>query len=86
MCRIPVCLVGATGLGKTSMARAFSEIVRRECAVLYSFHLETQLSDLYGVFNFDSGKAKRELGYATRSYRETIRDEIQWLKKAGKIA
>ncbi len=36
--------------------------------------------------NFDSGKAKRELGYATRSYRETIRDEIQWLKKTGKIA
>ena len=29
-CRIPVCLVGATGLGKTSMARAFSEIVRKK--------------------------------------------------------
>lgn len=36
--------------------------------------------------NFDSSKAKRELGYTTRSYRETIRDEIQWLKKTGKIA
>ena len=55
-CRIPVCLVGATGLGKTSMARAFCEIVRREYATLYSFHLETQLSDLYGVFNFEAGK------------------------------
>ena len=48
-CRIPVCLVGATGLGKTSMSRAFCEIVRREYANLYSFHMETQLSDLYGV-------------------------------------
>jgi dihydroflavonol-4-reductase len=35
---------------------------------------------------FDSSKAKRELGYHTRSYRETIHDEIKWLKKSGKIA
>ena len=35
---------------------------------------------------FDSTKAVRELGYSTRSYRETIRDEIQWLKATGKIA
>ena len=35
---------------------------------------------------FDSGKAKRELGYTTRSYRETLRDEIAWLRKSGKIA
>lgn len=36
--------------------------------------------------NFDSSKARKELGYSTRSYRETIRDEIEWLKKEGKIA
>lgn len=36
--------------------------------------------------NFDSGKAKRELGYTTRPYRETIHDEIKWLKETGKIA
>lgn len=35
---------------------------------------------------FDSSKAKRELGYHTRSYEETIRDEIKWLKESGKIA
>jgi dihydroflavonol-4-reductase len=35
---------------------------------------------------FDSSKAKRELGYHTRSYRETIHDEIKWLKQSGKIA
>lgn len=35
---------------------------------------------------FDSTKAIRELGYSTRSYRETIHDEIQWLKETGKIA
>ncbi len=35
---------------------------------------------------FDSSKAIRELGYSTRSYRETIHDEVQWLKETGKIA
>ncbi|MCR5031480.1 MAG: NAD-dependent epimerase/dehydratase family protein, partial [Lachnospiraceae bacterium] len=35
---------------------------------------------------FDSSKAKEELGYHTRSYRETIRDEVRWLKAVGKIA
>ena len=36
--------------------------------------------------DFDYSKAKRELGYSTRSYRETIHDEIRWLKETGKIA
>lgn len=36
--------------------------------------------------DFDSSKAKKELGYTTRSYRETIHDEVQWLKATGKIA
>ena len=35
---------------------------------------------------FDSTKAVRELGYSTRSYRDTIHDEIQWLKETGRIA
>ncbi len=49
-CRIPVCLEGATALGKTSMTRAFSEIIRKEYAILYSFHMESQLTDLYFYF------------------------------------
>ncbi len=35
--------------------------------------------------NFDSSKARRELGYTSRSYRETIHDEIEWLHKIGKV-
>lgn len=35
--------------------------------------------------DFDSSKAERELGYRTRSYRETMHDEIAWLKATGKI-
>lgn len=50
------------------------------------------LMTTFSVYNlarnntFDSGKAKRELGYHTRSYQETIHDEVQWLKETGKIA
>lgn len=36
--------------------------------------------------NFDSSKAKNELGYKARPYNETIKDEIAWLKKEGKIS
>lgn len=49
------------------------------------------LMTTFSVYNlarnnsFDSSKAKEELGYTTRPYEETICDEIQWLKKEGKI-
>lgn len=50
------------------------------------------LMTTFSVYNlarnndFDSTKAKRELGYTTRSYAETMRDEIKWLKDTHKIA
>ncbi len=34
---------------------------------------------------FDSTKAMQELGYRTRSYQETMHDEIQWLIETGKV-
>ena len=49
------------------------------------------LMTTFSVYNlarnntFDSSKAKTELGYTTRTYEETIRDEVAWLKKEGKI-
>ena len=52
---------------------------------------ERPLMTTFSVYNlarnndFDSGKAMRELGYTTRSYQETMRDEVAWLKRAGKI-
>ena len=35
---------------------------------------------------FDSSKAEKELGYKTRSYEETIGDEVAFLRKTGQIA
>ena len=34
---------------------------------------------------FDAGKAKEELGYKTRPYRETIHDQINWMLEEGLI-
>ena len=45
----------------------------------------------YEIYNlarnneYDSTKARREMGYTSRPYRETIHDEIVWLKKNHKI-
>ena len=36
--------------------------------------------------NFSSGKATRELGYRTRPFEETIRDELIWLHEEGKVS
>lgn len=50
------------------------------------------LMTTFSVYNlarnndFDSTKAKNELGYVARPYTETIRDEVAWLKKEGKIS
>lgn len=50
------------------------------------------LMTTFSVYNlarnnvFDSSKAEKELGYKPRSYKETIHDEVKWLKATGKIA
>ena len=52
---------------------------------------EKPLMTTFSIYNlarnndFDSSKAMRELGYRTRTYRETMRDEIAWLKSMGII-
>ena len=49
------------------------------------------LMTTFSVYNlarnnsFDYSKAKNELGYTTRSYQETIHDEVKWLKEEGLI-
>jgi len=49
------------------------------------------LMTTFSVYNlarnneFDYSKAEKELGYTTRSYRETIHDEVQWMVAEGLI-
>jgi len=49
------------------------------------------LMTTFSVYNlarnnvFDYSKAKRELGYTTRSYQETIHDEVRWMIEEGLI-
>ncbi len=49
------------------------------------------LMTTFSVYNlarnnvFDYSKARNELGYTTRSYQETIRDEVQWMIAEGLI-
>ena len=49
------------------------------------------LMTTFSVYNlarnnvFDNSKAKRELGYTTRPYQETIHDEVQWMIEEGLI-
>ena len=33
--------------------------------------------------DFDATKARQELGFHTRPYKETLRDQIDWLKQIG---
>ena len=52
---------------------------------------EKPLMTNFAVYNlarnnqFDYSKAERELGYHTRPYEETLRDEAEWLMKEGYI-
>ena len=47
---------------------------------------ELMLYNLVRNNEFDSSKAKRELGYQTRPFSETIYDEVEWLKAEHRIA
>lgn len=52
---------------------------------------EQPLMTTFSVYNlarnnqFDYSKAQKELGYTVRPYTETIRDEVEWLKKSNNI-
>ena len=52
---------------------------------LTSHRLKVPLIPMARNNAFDSSKAKKDLGYKTRPFHETIRDEIAWLKEIGKL-
>ena len=73
---------------QTGIANLLAKVMEKQAAKKGTRPLMTT----FAVYNlarnndFDSSKAHRELGYTTRSYRETMHDEIEWLKASGKIA
>ena len=58
ICKINVCLIGKTGIGKTHLARTFSKIFREndKSDILFSFNSESTMENLYGTFAFEGGK------------------------------
>ena len=79
--RVGVCLQGPKGLGKTSMARALSEIVKGQNSdyIIYSFHMETTIDDLFGTYSFENGKpiiVKRPLYISLEKGINFIADEF----------
>lgn len=69
----------------------FSNIVAKSMEKKAKKTGKKPLMTTFSVYNlarnnaFDYNKAKNELGYTTRSYEETIHDEVEWLKAEGKI-
>ena len=70
------------------VAELFAKIMERKAAKDGSKPLMTTFSvyNLKRNNTFDCSKAEKELGYHTRSYAETLRDEVAWLRREGKAA
>ena len=68
------------------MANAMAKLMERQAKRTGKKPLMTTFSvyNLARNNEFDSRKAREELGYTTRSYAETMRDEIAWLRASGK--
>ena len=67
VCKINVCLIGRTGLGKTHLARTFSKIFRGENDAkitdkLFAFNSESTMENLYGTFAFEGGNTTIKKG------------------------
>lgn len=70
-----------------SVASALARVMERRAQKSGKKPLLTSFSvyNLARNNDFDSSKAERELGYTTRTYEETMRDEVAWLRRAGKL-
>lgn len=70
------------------IAKLLAKIMEKQAAKKGTKPLMTTFSvyNLERNNSFDCSKARKELGYKTRSYEETLHDEVIWLKKEGKIA
>ena len=73
---LPIFAANIMGHAMESMAKKKGEKPLMTSFNVYSMARNNQ---------FDSGKAKEELGYSTRTYEETIHDMVEWLLAEGII-
>ena len=68
-----------------------AKVIAAQSTVVSKLNRKPSLLTSFGIYNlvrnndFSSEKAKRELGYRVRSFDETIKDTVLWLKKEGKL-
>ncbi|OUM68090.1 hypothetical protein PIROE2DRAFT_4377 [Piromyces sp. E2] len=66
-----------------------SNIMAKSMEIIAKLNGTTPMFTTFSIYNlsrnneYDSSKARKELGYRTRPFRETIKDEVQWFKDAG---
>ena len=76
---------------KFKLARWFAYATGALSEVYYKIVKQKPLFTSYSVYttgtnaNFSIEKAKKELGYSPRDFKETMVDTIYWMKENGKI-
>ncbi|MEA5051208.1 MAG: NAD-dependent epimerase/dehydratase family protein [Oscillospiraceae bacterium] len=69
----------------------FVKLVAPVCETYYKLRHQTPLFTAYSIYtlgsdsNFSHEKADRELGYTTRPLRDSLSDEIGWLREQGRL-
>ena len=77
ICKINVCLIGKTGLGKTHFARTFAKIFRGDnekelTDILFAFNSESTMENLYGTFAFEGGNTTIKRGHLYNAIEEGL--------------
>lgn len=78
--RMKIILPGALARPIAALSESVGKIIGKP-TILTRFTIYNLLRNN----NFSSEKAIRELGYSIRPFKDTIRDEIEWLQKEGRI-
>ena len=76
---------------KAFLPIGFAKAIAPLAEIYYSILKQPPLFTKYSLYtlncnsNFSSKKAKEELGFTNRDFKETIADTVKWLKEQGKI-
>jgi dihydroflavonol-4-reductase len=78
--RVKLIIPGSLAMPFAALSESIGNIIGKK-TILTRFTIYNLLRNN----NFSSQKAVRELGYSIRPFRDTIRDEIEWLRSEGRI-